>query len=120
MTNKEKLERKKVRDDLCEKGVLPQRKPRLNRKAYAAQVLDEWKTFSVSNPDCRVALLEAILYMIPERSPLLSVSPEQLGVLKMLQIAMGITDYRKKAAAEGREINHLELWQEVVRPIWDL
>lgn len=118
MTIKEKQIRKKVREDLRDKGILPPPKKRLDRRAFAQEVLrqyDELGNFSLY-PD----LLEAIVYMVPESSVTVGVTSEQVGVLKMLKMAMDLHDAKRKAAKEGREINHLDLWNEVIKPIWNL
>ena len=45
MTNREKDERKRIKKNLQEKGIIPPDKPRLNRKKFAKEVCDEWKDF---------------------------------------------------------------------------
>ena len=43
MTIREKEERKLIKKQLQEKGVLPPDKPRLNRKKFAEEVNHEWE-----------------------------------------------------------------------------
>ena len=45
MTNREKEERKRIKKNLQEKGIIPPDKPRLNRKKFAKEVCDEWKDY---------------------------------------------------------------------------
>lgn len=45
MTNREKDERKRIKKNLQEKGIIPPDKPRLNRKKFAKEVCDEWKDY---------------------------------------------------------------------------
>ena len=120
MTGKEKQQRKKTRDDLRKQGVLPPRKQRLNRKEYARMILERYKKVEVPDPEFYIALLDAIVYMVPEAAVLLSVSTEQIGVLKLLQVAMDVKEYKQQAEKTGRKPTHLELWEKVVKPIWNL
>lgn len=118
MTNKEKKLRKKVREELRNEGILSPPKKRLNRKAFAREVLQQYD--DLGNFSLYPDILEAIVYMVPEPSVLIGVTAEQIGVLKMLKIAMDLHVYKKKTIAEGRKVNHLELWNDVVKPIWNL
>lgn len=118
MTNKEKQLRKKVREELRDKGVIPPPKKRLDRKAFAQDVLKRYD--DLGNFDLYIDLIEAIIYMVPESSVTIGVTSEQVGVLKMLKIAMDLHERKQQAIKEGRTINHLELWNEVVKPVWNL
>lgn len=116
MTNKEKQQRKKVRDEQRRQGILPPRKPRLDRKAYARDVLTRYQQQAVLNADFR----EAIICMIPDIGVITAVDAEQTGVLKLLDMAMRITDFKATAARDGRKVTHLELWEHVIKPIYNL
>ena len=120
MTEKEKQQRKKTRDDLRKQGVIPPRKQRLNRKEYAKMILERYKKVEFSDPEFYIALLDAIVYMVPEAAVILSVSTEQVGILKLLQVAMDIKEYKQQAEKAGRKPTHLELWDKLVKPVWNL
>ena len=120
MTNKEKQQRKKIRDEQRRQGILPPRKPRLDRKAYARDVLTRYQQQAVLDADLREALREAIICMIPDIGVITAVDAEQTGVLKLLDMAMRITEYKSMAAVAGRKVTHLELWEHVIKPIYNL
>lgn len=120
MTEREKQQRKKIRDEQRRQGILPPRKPRLDRKAYARDVLARYQQQAVLDADFREALREAIICMIPDIGVITAVDAEQTGVLKLLDMAMGLVEYKAQAKAAGREVTHLELWEKVIKPIYNL
>lgn len=120
MTQREKALRAQVKKRLQEKGVLPPNKPRLNRKKFAEEAWGEW--VSLLGEDyirAEAALLHAIGFLVgPE---LLAVTPEQVGILKLLKVAAAYDRFRKKLETEGRtEYTLEELADEVVLPVWRL
>lgn len=119
LTKAEKKLNKEVRDDLRQRGILPPVKPKLNRKRFAKEVLEEFKeskTFS----DIEY-LLEAIRWMltcIESDTEFRKISPEQIGVLKTIKMAAEIKKYMEGKKAAGEKNYELyELYKEVVEPI---
>lgn len=118
LTNAEKKFNKEIREQLREDGILPPIKPKLNRKKFSKEVIEEFKGFG-SYSDLR-SLYEAISWMLPsdiERK----VTPEQIGLVKTLKLALEIKKFKEKKEAEGLDTYKVEeLYEEVVRPIKNL
>lgn len=113
LTAAEKKFRKELREELREKGLIPPVKPRLNRKSFRESVRTEWKSFN-SYSDIRY-LFEAISWMVADKE---TISQEQVGVLKMMKIAMDIKSYLEAKKANGEtEYSVLEVFEKVVDPI---
>lgn len=117
MTQRQKDERAQVKKELQAKGVLPPDKPRLNRKKFAKEV---WGEYEAMEPIRReVFLLKAIGCMVgPD---MLEVSPEEVGVLKLLKLAVEMDRFSQRLKAEGRD-NYTwgELIEEVIMPVLKL
>lgn len=118
LTNAEKKFNKEIREQLREDGILPPIKPKLNRKKFSKEVIEEFKGFG-SYSDLR-SLYEAISWMLPsdiERK----VTPEQIGLVKTLKLALEIKKFKEKKETEGIDTYKVEeLYEEVVRPIKNL
>ncbi|WP_286904434.1 addiction module toxin RelE [Clostridium sp. UBA1652] len=118
LTNAEKKFNKDIREQLREDGILPPIKPKLNRKKFSKEVIEEFKEFG-SYSDLR-SLYEAISWMLPsdiERK----VTPEQIGLVKTLKLALEIKKFKEKKEAEGLDTYKVEeLYEEVVKPIKNL
>lgn len=117
LTNKEKEENKQIKARLREAGALPPAKQRLNRDKFAKEVLAEWEGFKFFEGFSH--LQSAIAYMTPYVEARFSpVTPEQVGVLKMLKIAIDLKAYEEKLIAQGKTTyNYMEMFREVVEPI---
>ena len=117
MTQRQKDERAQVKKELQAKGVLPPDKPRLNRKKFAKEV---WGEYEAMEPIRReVFLLKAIGCMVgPD---MLEVSPEEVGVLKLLKLAGEMDRFSQRLKADGRD-NYTwgELIEEVIMPVLKL
>jgi hypothetical protein len=118
LTNAEKKFNKDIREQLREDGILPPIKPKLNRKKFSKEVIEEFKEFG-GYSDLR-SLYEAISWMLPsdiERK----VTPEQIGLVKTLKLALEIKKFKEKKEAEGLDTYKVEeLYEEVVKPIKNL
>lgn len=117
LTQREKAERAAAKKRLQEDGVLPPDKPRLNRKRFARETWAEFNEFLGSDfIRAEIALLRSIGFMVGPNLP--EITPEQVGVLKLLKMAMEYDKFRRKLEAEGRkEYTYGELADEVVLPI---
>ncbi len=99
MTQREKAERARIKKELQQEGLLPPDKPRLNRKKFAAEVWEEWKEFD--HPLREFFLLQAINCMVgPDME---KVTAEEVGVLKVLKIAIESKKFLERLEEEGRE-----------------
>lgn len=122
MTVREKKQRAETRAELRKKGYLPPVKPRLNRKKFAKEVVEEFKNDFGSYSDIR-HLYTAIYCMIPtsEIGLVNNISPEQVGVLKVLKLAMEIKKFNDAMLAKGEtEYTIKQLHDEVIAPILNL
>ena len=120
LTQREKAGRAAAKKRLQAEGVLPPDKPRLNRKKFAREVWAEYEALYQAEPiRAEVSLLKAIGFMVgPDMK---EVSPEEVGVLKLLKLAVEYDAFLKKLEEEGREkYTYGELIDEVILPITNL
>ena len=120
LTQREKAERRAIKKKLQEDGLLPPDKPRLNRKKFAREIWAEYEALYETNAiRAEVMLIKAVGYMVgPDMK---EVSSEEVGVLKLLKIAVELDRFFKGLEAEGRSTYNLkELVDKVVLPIYKL
>ena len=117
MTQREKAERAAFKKQMQEKGVLPPDKPRLNRKKFAREVWAEFEQMDVIRAD--FYLRKAIGCMVgPDMR---EVTPEEVGVLKLMKIAIETDKFMKALEAENRTQYTIgEYAEKVVLPIMRL
>lgn len=117
LTQREKAERARIKKKLQEDGVLPPDKPRLNRKKFACEVLAEFGAMDAYSAD--LYLRQAIGCMV---SPDMNrVTEEEVGVLKLLKIAVESERFSKALEAEGRSQYTIgEYTEKVILPILKL
>lgn len=117
LTQREKAERARIKKKLQEDGVLPPDKPRLNRKKFACEVLAEFGAMDAYSAD--LYLRQAIGCMV---SPDMNrVTEEEVGVLKLLKIAVESERFSKALEAEGRSQYTIgEYAEKVILPILKL
>lgn len=114
LTKKEIALRAEAKKRLQADGILPPDKPRLNRKKFAREVMAEFGEMDVFAAD--VYLRKAIGCMVSADMP--RVSEEQVGVLKLLKIAVETQKFMKALEAEGRTQYTIgEYVDKVVRPV---
>ena len=120
LTQRERAERAAAKKRLQARGVLPPDKPRLNRKQFAQETWAEWTALLAENrlgaamPLCRAVSFTTA----PE---LLEVTPEQVGILKAMKIAVEYEKFLQKLEAEDRSDYSIgELADEVILPVWKL
>lgn len=117
LTKKEIALRAEAKKRLQEEGILPPDKARLNRKKFAREVMAEFKAMDVLAAD--LYLHRAISCMVSE--DMTRVSEEQVGVLKLLKIAVETQKFMKALEAEGRKQYTIgEYVDKVVIPIRNL
>jgi len=117
LTQREKAFRVQAKKELQAEGALPLDKPRLNRKKFAAQVWAEFSEMDVFRAD--VYLRKAIGCMIgPDMH---KVTEEEVGVCKLLKIAVETDKFMRALEAEGRSQYTIgEYIDNVVLPILKL
>ena len=117
LTQREKAENARFKKEFQEKGLIPPDKPRLNRKKFAREVFAEFEAMDVFAAD--LYLRKAIGCMVSEDMP--RVSEEQVGVLKLMKLAIETQKFMKALEAEGRKQYTIgEYIDKVVRPVRDL
>lgn len=124
LTNKEKEFRKELREEMREQGIIPPVKPRLNRSKFAIEVVNEFReNFGAFGDD--VYLFKAISWMTPDvdmnLKPRPKITPEQVGVIKVMKLAMEIKKFEKDIIAKGETKYSVgELYEKVIAPIVNL
>ena len=117
LTKKEIALRAETKKRLQEEGILPPDKARLNRKKFAREVMAEFRAMDVFAAD--LFLRRAIGCMVSE--DMSRFSEEQVGVLKLLKIAVETQKFMEALKAEGRTQYTIgEYVDKVVRPVRDL
>jgi len=120
LTQREKAERARAKKWAQENGLRPPDKPRLNRKKFARETWEEYEAFYKAEPiRAEIALIKAIGFMVgPDMK---TVSPEEVGVLKLLKLAVEYDAFLKKIDAEGRtKYTYGELIDTVILPVCNL
>lgn len=118
LTYKERQENKEIREELREKGIIPPVKPKLNRRKFAKEVIEEWQ----DHGDI-FYLPKAVGCMLPsiEIKTKEAISPEQIGILKALKIAMEYKKFVEDLRAKGEtKYSVVELYEKVIAPIINL
>ena len=120
LTQREKAERAAAKKRLQARGVLPPDKPRLNRKTVAQETWAEW-TALLAEDRLRAAMALCRAVSFTTAPELLEVTPEQVGILKAIKIAVEYEKFLRKLEAEGRSDYTVgELADEVILPVWNL
>lgn len=113
-TQREKALNARVKKELQDEGILPPNKPKLNRKKFAKEVFAEWD--EMEGIENMLYLRKAIGCMVgPDMR---EVTSEQVGVLKLIKIAVDTNKFMKGLSGEGRsEYTIGEYLDKVVLPI---
>ena len=117
LTKRQKAERAQVKKTLQEEGVLPPDKPRLNRKKFAKEVITEWKE---TEGPLYAYLVSAIGWMLPSEDQRRPITPEQVGALKALKIALEIKKFEDALPEGTRKYDVQELIEKAIRPVIEL
>ena len=120
LTQREKAGRAAAKKRLQAEGILPPDKPRLNRKKFARETWAAFEAFYQAEPiRAELSLIKVIGFMVgPD---MITVSPEEVGILKLLKLAVEYEAFLKKLEAEGRTTYNLgEFVDKVLIPIMKL
>lgn len=119
LTMAEKKIRKEIREELRADGIIPPVKPRLNRKKFAQEVQKEFK-LSICKYDDVIYLHEAISWFIPSLD-FRKITPEQIGVLKMLKIAIELKKFYEEKRNQGEtKYKPYDVFKDIVLPIKEM
>lgn len=114
LTQREKADRAALKKKLQAEGLIPPDKPRLNRKKFAAEVVAEFQAMDVFVAD--TYLRQAVFTMVS--ADMQEVTAEQVGVLKLLKLAVETRWFEERLKAEGRtKYSIKEYYDEVFGPI---
>lgn len=122
LTVREKKYRAELRKDMREKGVLPPVKQKLNRRKFIKDVRTEYAERFNKFEDI-IYLYEAINWMLPsgENKYKVPISPEEVGIAKVLKAAVEIKKFSEEKRANGeKEYKLTDLYDAVIKPIRDL
>lgn len=120
LTNAEKKSNKEFREKLRTKGIIPPVKPILNRKKFAKEVAEEFKEGFDPYDDIRY-LFKAISWMRPALESRERISLEQVGVLKLLKIAIEIKKFGSDLKIKGEtKYDVMDLYNVAVAPVLNL
>ena len=112
LTQREKAERAAIKKQLQADGVLPPDKPRLNRKKFAREV---WEDFSEMDVYLRKAIMATVGPELHE------VTSEQVGILKLMKLAVETDRFMQQLKKEGREQYSIgEYVEKVYNPVMNL
>ena len=117
LTQRQKDERARIKRKLQADGFLPPDKPRLNRKQFAAEVWEEFTEMDAFTAS--LYLHRAVRCMVgPDMK---RVTPEEVGVLKLMKLAVETRKFMDRLKEEGREQYTVgEYIETVVLPITKL
>lgn len=120
LTDREKKINAQVKKELQEKGIIPPDKPKLNRKKYIEEAIQEYNDAKGSfYEEMELYLHRAIGIMIGKTDRRLRVSQEAVGVAKCLKLANRLKEFHDKLEAEGRDKYTVKEQFEYIRDILD-
>ena len=121
LTQKEKQRRAQLKKELQERGIIPPDKPRLNRRKFKEEVMGEWdKEIHLLDPVDALYLSTALSWMLAG-IPSDPVTPEQVGIVKTMKLAVEIKRYRNQMKEQGlNEYSLKQEYDEVIRPVMEL
>ena len=117
MTQKEKRERARFKKELQEKGIIPPDKPKLNRKKFIEEALDEWNARDAGCMVWDLYLMKALGYMLAHQEKGGRASAEAVGAAKVLKLAIRIREFSKKLEAKGEDTYKIVDLYEYVKEI---
>lgn len=116
LTVKEKEERKRTREILKREGILPPDKPRLNRKKFAKETAKEFDSeIHIADLTDMLCLHEALMFMTAG-TDMFPVTPEQIGVFKVMKIAVELKRLRQRKNEAGQSLVLKDLY-DTAQPI---
>lgn len=120
LTQKEKELNARIKKEWQEKGIIPPDKPRLNRKKFIKEAMEEWNNRPSSLYMWDIYLhkaFEIILAKTEGRN--FQVSKEAVGAAKVLKLAIRIQQFHMKLKEESREEYTIGEMLEYIKDILD-
>lgn len=104
LTNKEKTLKSKAKKELQKQGLLPPDKPRLNRRKFAKEAVEQFdKEINLMNP-MDVFWFHNALTLVTAGIDIFPITPEQVGVFKLMKIAAEIKGFHEETKKSGQEV----------------
>lgn len=104
LTSREKRSNARIKKELQAEGVLPPDKPKLNRKKFIEEAMNEWNSRDKDVFVWELYLAEAFSLMLGHvEKNSLRASLEAVGAAKVLKIALRLRKFSKKLQGEGRD-----------------
>lgn len=104
LTNKEKALKAKTKKELQKQGLLPPDKPRLNRRKFAKEAVEQFdKEINLMNP-MDVFWFRNALTLVTAGTDMFPITPEQVGVFKLMKIAAEIKNFHEETKKSGQEV----------------
>jgi hypothetical protein len=120
MTARDKKYRAELKKRMQQEGILPLDKPKLNRKKYIEEARVEWNGRDGGCYVWDAYLMEEMGIMLSrtERNSL-RVSPEAVGVAKVLKMALRLRQFHEKLKEEGKDRYKVSEQYEYIKDILD-
>ena len=120
LTSREKRSNARIKKELQAEGVLPPDKPKLNRKKFIEETMDEWNSRDKDIFTWELYLAEAFSLMLGHvEKNSLRASLEAVGAAKVLKLALRLRKFSKKLQSEGRDKYTVGEKYEFVKDIID-
>ena len=104
LTNKEKAIKSKAKKELQKQGLLPPDKPRLNRKKFAKEAAEQFdKEINLMDP-MDVFWFHNALTLVTAGTDMFPITPEQVGVFKLMKITAEIKKFHEETKKSGQEV----------------
>ncbi|WP_312047733.1 addiction module toxin RelE [Anaerotignum sp.] len=117
LTQREKADNARFKKEMQKKGILPPDKPKLNRKKFAKEVITEWEN---TEGLLYSYVMNAIMWMIPGKESRRPVTPEEVGALKVLKLALEIKKFESALPEGTYKYSTNDLFEKVINPILKL
>ncbi len=118
MTNKEKAYNARLKKEMQKEGILPPDKPKLNRKKYVEEAMQEWNQ-KEKEVFWEYYLYKAISIMLGQTDKNLRVSQEAVGVAKVLKLTLRLKEFSDRLEAEGRNKYSIKEEVDFIKDILD-
>lgn len=113
LTQKEKKWNAEFKKEMIASGCRQPDKPRLNRKKYTEEALEEWQNREYCSV-WEIYLSQAIGIMLGHTDRNFKLTQEAVGAAKILKLAIRLREYEQRVNAEGRkEYTAGELYEEI-------
>ena len=119
LTQAEKKFNAKMKKQMQEKGIIPPDKPKLNRKKFIEEAMEEWNNRDRECLTWEFWLYDAISHMLAHTEKGFRVSPEAVGVAKTLKLAIRLREFHEKLEAEGRDSFNVMEQYDFIKDILD-